>query len=470
MEVKNDRIKRELYLWEALLSIFILMVIMAYSMVVLKADPQIPFVITLIVTSLIARRAGITWVELEKSIIDAISSVMQAVLILIIVGLVIGAWIQGGIVPSLIYYGLKIINPRYFLVTIYLVCSVVSIATGTSWTTVGTLGVAAMGMSEGLGIPLPITAGTVIAASYLGDKISPLSDTSNLHSAIAKVNLFDHVKHMLYTTVPSFIICLGIYAYLGFKYAPVKSVTLDKINIITETLSESFLIHPLLMLPVLMVFIMIVFKVEAIPGIMSMALIGSVCAVAFQGATIAEVVQALHYGFNLNTGVDIVDQLLTRGGMDSMMWTVSLIICAVAYGGVLEGSGVLKVLVEHILKFIKRDGTLIMSSVVSCIVLNIIAVDNYVAAVITGSMFHEAYVERGLDPLNLARCLADGAGITSPLIPWNTCGIVMYGMLGISAAEYGPYALLSWVTPIVTIVFGYLGIATKRLPKEAPQS
>lgn len=460
---KKSSIKREMTLGESLLVIFFLVSILSFSMIVLKADPQIPFIFALIVTAAMAKRVGVGWDELEKSILSSINSVMQAVIILILVGLVIGAWIQGGIVPSLIYYGLKIINPKYFLVTIYLVCCAVSTATGTSWTTVGTLGVAAMGMSAGLGIPLPITAGTVVAASYLGDKISPLSDTANLHAAIMKVSIFDHVKHMMWTTIPSFLICLVMYAILGLRYASTSSVGLEQVAIINETLQETFLIHPLLMLPVLMVVLMVVFKFKAIPGIMVMALIGSICALAFQGSNLTEAVSALHYGFSANTGVVIVDELLTRGGLDSMMWTVSLILVAMAYGGVLDASGALRTIVNYMLKFIKREGSLIMSSVVSCIILNIIAVDNYVAALITGSMFEDAYTKFGLHRLNLSRVLADGAGITSPLIPWNTCGIVMFGMLGISAWEYAPYAFLSWVTPIVTIIFGYLGTGTKRI-------
>jgi len=466
---KKEAKKREIrdpFIWEIVVILGILVAVLSYSLVVLKVEAHIPFLVVIALTSLIAIRMGHTWAELEETMLKSLSSVLQAIIILLMVGMVIGAWIQGGIVPSLIYYGLKMINPKIFLVTIYLVTSVVAVATGTSWTIVGTLGVAAMGIGEGLGIPAPITAGTVVSAGYFGDKFSPLSDTPNLHCAIVGVNLFDNFKFIFKTTIPSYLISLALCAIIGMKYAPQGAGSLDSISVITTTLGETFVIHPLLILPVFMVVAMIFFRIPAIPGIFLMALVGALCGIFVQGCSVADAITSIHYGYVGNTGVEAVDSLLSRGGLNSMLGTASLILCAISYGGILEATGALRLLINKVLNAIKKDGTLVLSTIISCIVLNMIAVDNYVTAVITGSMFRKAYIKRGLHPLNLSRCLAECAAITSPLIPWNTCGIVMVGMLGVSPIAYAPYAFLCWVPSIVIVVIAYLNIGMKRLTPE----
>lgn len=468
MENKEKR-KREIrdpYMWEILLILLILIVILSTSLLFLGVEAHIPFIVVIALTSLMAIRMGHTWEELEKKILDSIASIFQAVIILLMVGMVIGSWIQGGIVPSLIYYGLKLINPNIFLVTIFVVMSICSVATGSSWTIVGTLGVAAMGIGEGMGIPAPITAGAVVGAGYFGDKFSPLSDTPNLHCAICHVNLFDNFKNILKTTIPMYCIALILTAIVGMRYSTGGHVSLDAIETITSTLDQTFVISPFLMLPVLMVVGMIVFKIPAIPGIFLMTLVGGLCGFFVQGADLGSVITSIHTGYVGNTGVESVDSLLTRGGLSSMLGTASLIFCAISYGGVLEATGTLRIIIEMILKKVKKDGSLIFTTIVSSIILNMIAVDNYVTAVITGNMFRKAYIQRGLHPLNLSKCLAESAAITSPLIPWNTCGIVMFGMIGVSAVEYLPYAFMCWVPPIVLAVFAYLNIGIIRLNPE----
>lgn len=463
---KKQREIRKPYMWEVVVALGLLIAILSFSLIVLKVEAHIPFIVVIACTALLVRRMGYTWEMLEKKMLESLGSVMQAILILIMVGMVIGAWIQGGIVPSLIYYGLKLIHPQIFLVAIFLVCSLCAVATGTSWTIIGTLGVAAMGISEGLGIPLEVTAGIVIGAGYFGDKFSPLSDSPNLHCAVVGVNLFDNFKTVLKTTIPSYIISLILCAIMGMIYAPKGGASLDSITLITDTLKDNFVISPLLILPIFMVFIMIVLKIPAIPGIFLMALVGALCGIFVQGCSLTDAISSIHYGFVGNTGVETVDTLLTRGGMDSMMGTASLILCAISYGGILEASGIMTVLVDKILSLVKKDGSLVLSTVLSCIVVNMIAVDNYVTAVIVGKMFKGAYVKRGLHPLNLSRCLAESAAITSPLIPWNTCGIVMVGMLGISPVKYAPYAFLCWVPPIVITLLAYLNIGLIRMDSE----
>lgn len=457
---------RDPHMWEIAVMLGGLVVILSYSLLVLEVEAHIPFVIAIALTSLMATRMGHTWQSLEETMLKSLASVLQAIIILLMVGMIIGAWIQGGIVPSLIYYGLKLIDPSFFLVTIFVVCSICAVATGSSWTIVGTLGIAAMGIGEGLGIPGAITAGIVVSAGYFGDKFSPLSDTPNLHCAIVRVDLFENFTNILKTTMISYVIALGLCVYVGLDYTSQNADSLEAINIITTTLEQNFVISPLLVLPVLMVVGMVIFKIPALPGILLMILVGAFCGYFVQGDTLTNTIMAIHYGYVGNTGVPDVDSLLTRGGLSSMLGTASLIFCAICYGGILEAIGVLRVLVNKLLSVIKKTSSLIASTVISCVVLNMTVVDNYVTAVICGSMFRKAYIERGLHPLNLSKCLAESAAITSPLIPWNTCGIVMFGMLGISATEYTPYAFLCWVPPIVTIVLGYLNVGIKRLDPE----
>lgn len=469
---KNDGKKREIrdpYLWEIVVILGILIAVLSFSLIVLGVEAHIPFIIVIALTSLMAIRMGHTWEELEKKMLDSIASIFQAVIILLMVGMVIGAWIHGGIVPSLIYYGLKLINPNIFLVTIFVVVSICSVATGSSWTIVGTLGVAAMGIGGGLGIPAPIIAGTVVSAGYFGDKFSPLSDTPNLHCAICGVNLFDNFKTVLKTTIPSYIVAVILTAAVGMKYSSGDGAGMDSIQTILTTLDDSFVIHPLLMLPVLMVVGMILFKIPAIPGIFLMSLVGALCAVFVQGADLGAVITSIHTGYVGNTGVETVDSLLSRGGLSSMLGTASLIFCAISYGGILEATGTLRILIEKILKVVKRDGSLVFTTVAGCIVLNMIAVDNYVTAVIAGNMFRRAYIQRGLHPLNLSRCLAESAAITSPLIPWNTCGIVMFGMIGVTATEYLPYAFMCWIPPLMITLLAYLNVGLIRLTPEEQQ-
>lgn len=457
---------REPYMWEVVLALLILVAVLSFSLIVLQVEAHIPFIIVIALTAFMAKRMGYTWEILEKKMLESLGSVMQAIIILIMVGMVIGAWIQGGIVPSLIYYGLKMIHPQIFLVAIFIVCSLCAVATGTSWTIIGTLGVAALGISTGLGIPVHVTAGIVVAAGYFGDKFSPLSDTPNLHCAVVGVNIFDNFKTVLKTTIPSYIISLLLCVAVSIKYAPKSGASMEAIDIITETLQKEFVISPLLILPILMVFLMIVLKIPAIPGIALMAFVGAVCGILVQGCSLSDAIQSIHYGFTGNTGVEMVDELLTRGGMDSMMGTTSLIFWAIAYGGLLEGCGIMDVLVRNILSLVKKDGSLVLTTVLSSIILNMIAIDNYVTAIIVGKMFKGAYVKRGLHPLNLTRVMAESVAITSPLIPWNTCGIVMVGMLGVSPLKYGPYAFLCWVPSIVVTVLAYLNIGMIRITEE----
>lgn len=451
--------KREASLFEALIPILVLIGVLIPAILVFGQDPHIPIVIAAVVAAALAiTRLGYTWNEIEEGILKTINMGMQAIIILMIIGMIIGTWILGGVVPTMIYYGLQILSPAIFLVATAIICSVVSLATGSSWTTAGTVGIALLGVGQGLGIPVAIVAGAIISGAYFGDKMSPLSDTTNLAPAMAGSNLFDHIRHMALTTGPSLLIALVLYGFIGMRYAG-QSVNDSQIADILTALSSGFNINLLLLLPPVLVIAMVIFKVPAIPGLIGGVFLGSIFAVIFQGADFGAVIDAANYGFVSETGLELVDNLLSRGGMQDMMWTVSLIITALSFGGILESTGMLGVVAGNILKLAVNTGSLVLATVVSCFVVNIITGEQYLSIVIPGRMFKDAYADRGLAPVNLSRALEDSGTITSPLIPWNTCGAFMYGTLGVHPFAYAPYAFLNLINPFVSIFYGFTGIS-----------
>lgn len=426
-------------------------------------DVHIPLLIAAFVAGALAIGVlGYTWNELEDGIIDIIKASMGAIIILMIVGIVIGTWLESGIVPSMIYYGLNILNPTIFLVIALLMSSIVSIATGSSWTTIATVGIALMGVGQGLGIPSPVIAGAIISGSYFGDKMSPLSDTTNLAPGIAGTTLFEHIRHMIYTTGPSYVIAIIFFLVLGFKYGSgeINQATIDSM---TTSIANAFTIHPILLIAPVLVILMVIMKVPALPGLFIGALIGGVFALSIQGATILEVVDSMHYGFAVETGNEIVDSLVSGGGLDSMMWTISLIMCAMIFGGIMERTGMLESIARGILTMASRTGDLILATVLTCLAMNIIAGDQYLAIVIPGRMYKSEFAKRGLHPKNLSRTLEDSATLTSPLIPWNSCGAYIMGTLGIAPWAYVPYCILNIVNPVIAIIYGYTGITIEKV-------
>ncbi len=460
---KQERQKREATILDALIPIGITVGILMYAILVLGADVHIPLVLGSIITALLAvYRLGYTWDEMEKGFLETIDATMQAIIILGIIGMIIGTWILGGIVPTLIFYGLKILSPSFFLIASMLLCSVVSLSTGSSWTTAGTVGIALMGVAAGLGVPGPMAAGAIISGAYFGDKMSPLSDTTNLAPAIAGATLFDHIKHMFYTTGTSFAIALVAFGIMGARFAS-KALDVAAINEILNTMSENFVINPLLLLVPVIVIVAVAMKMPAIPGLMMGTILGGIAAMLFQGAGFGDVIDAMHYGIVSETGNEMLDELLTRGGLDSMMWTISLILCALTFGGMLEKAGLLDALGRKILSFARSTGSLVTVTIVTSIFTNALAGDQYLAIVLPGRMYKDEFAKRGLAPRNLSRCLEDAGTMTSSLFPWNTCGAAMSGYLGIPTFSYVPYAILNLASPIVSIIFGYANITMMKL-------
>lgn len=462
----TTKTKREAKLWEALLPVVITIALLMYTVLPVfevEQDVHIPLILGALMATIIAiTRLGYTWKEVEEGIVSTIAGTMQAILILAIIGMIIGTWIMGGIVPTLIYYGLQILSPGLFLVAACLLCSIVSLATGSSWTTAGTVGIALMGVAAGLGISPGMAAGAIISGAYFGDKMSPLSDTTNLAPAMAGADLFDHIRHMVYTTGVSMIIALVGFGILGAGYAG-KELDTAAINEILSLMNENFVINPLLLLVPVIVIVLVARKVPAIPGLFIGTLLGGVAAIALQGASFADVLNAMQNGVESATGNEMLDELLTGGGYQSMMWTISLILAALTFGGVLEKTGMLETIGKVILKYARSTGSLVTATVLTSIFTNLLAGDQYLALVLPGKMYKDEFHKRGLAPRNLSRCLEDSGTLTSPLIPWNTCGATMQTSLGIATIEYLPYCFLNLVNPIVSIIFGYTGITMMKL-------
>jgi len=453
----------------ALIPVIFLVLALFISIVILDQPPHIPLILAAAVAAGVAAHLKYSWKEIQEGMVQGINLAMGAILILMVVGTMIGTWISGGIVPAMIFYGLKVLSPGIFLAATMIICSVVSLGTGSSWSTAGTVGVALVGVGQGLGIPAAMVAGAIVSGAYFGDKMSPLSDTTNLAPAVAGTDLFSHIRHMVYTVTPGFVVALGLFAFLGKRFS---DGVLDSQNIETmlSTMREHFLIHPILLLPPLLVIVMVVMRIPPLPALLGGTALGGFFAVTAQSRSLAEVLSAAQLGHISETGVAMVDDLLTRGGLMSMMETVALIICALSFGGIMERTGMLRVLAGSLLKYVRRTGTLIATTIFSCIGMNIIAADQYISIVVPGRMFKSAFDAKGLHPKNLSRVLEDSGTLTSPLIPWNSCGAFMGATLGVSPLVYLPYAFLNLIVPVVSVFYGYTGITIEKLPEPEASS
>lgn len=450
------------YIWEALLAILVLVISISSAIVFYETDPHIAMLMGVIAAAAVGLRCGHKWSTIQNGMIAGIANSLQAVIILMIIGILIGLWILSGVVPSLLYYGLLILEPEFFLPATLLICAVTSLATGTSWGTTGTIGVALMGIGAGLGFPLPIVAGACLSGAYFGDKMSPLSDTTNLAPAMAGTDLYTHIRHMMYTTGVAFGITLLIEIFLSFQYGG-SEADVAQVDLILATLNENFFISPVFLIPPVLVIIVAYKRMPAIPGIMAGAAAAAVLGLALQGNTFEEVLNVAFGGFTSETGVSEVDELLSKGGMDSMMYTIAIILVAMMFGGIAERTGQMRVIVTKLLEKAKTTGSLIVSTVLTSIAANILLCDQYMAIVMGGRMYAQAYRDRGLHPKNLSRAVEDSATVTANLVPWNSGGAYQAGVLGVATIAYLPFAFFCWLSPIVTIVFGVMGWTIQRI-------
>jgi Na+:H+ antiporter, NhaC family len=454
---------------EAIFSLASLVAGIGISIVIFGMDPHIPMLLGIVVCAGIALRCGFPWNDIEKGMIWGITHGLQAVIILLLVGVLIGIWILSGVVPTIIYYGLELLSPEMFLPSALVICAITSLATGTSWGTTGTIGIALMGVGQGLGLPLPIVAGAVLSGAYFGDKMSPLSDTTNLAPAMAGTDLFTHIRHMSYTSGLAIVLTFIIEVVIGLQFAGTPD-DLARIDTILSTLDENFSINIALLLPPLLVLAVSVKKIPAIPGITLGILSAAILAIGLQGANYEQLVNAAGSGFTSETGNEDVDSLLSRGGLDSMLYTISLVIVAMMFGGLMERSMQLKVIADRILVMAKSTGSLIASTALTCIGANLILCDQYMAIVMGGRTYAQAYRDRGLAPQNLSRAVEDAATVTANLVPWNTGGAYQAATLGVATIAYLPFNFFCWLSPLITILFGYMGWTITPLDRAAQQS
>ena len=442
---------------------------------------QIALLLSAGVGILIGVLHGHPWKTIEKGIVDGISLALGAVIILLTVGALIGSWILAGIVPTMIYYGLLLLSPTVFLPSACVLCCLVSLSTGSSWTTAGTVGVALVGIAVAQGISPGLAAGAVISGAYFGDKMSPLSDTTNLAPAVAGTDLFVHIRHMAWTTTPSIILALLIYTVVGFTTTPPTDVA--QVNAILAALGGAFVIGPHLLLPVALVLGLVIKKVPAFPALLIGALVGCVFAVLFQpqstltfadspnlpawAGLIKGMWISLFDGFKLESGNAALDDLLTRGGMSNMLSTVWLILMAMMFGAVMEVTGMLQQIATSILSIVRGTGSLIAATLITAFGMNVIASDQYMAIVLPGRMFRAEFARRGLHPKNLSRALEDAGTMTSALVPWNTCGAFMAQTLGVATFAYAPFAFFNLINPLMSAAFGFTGFTIERIEKDA---
>ncbi len=473
-------------LFDALLPVLVLIIGLATS-VTLYGDNasygpnQIVLFLVAGIAMIIGWKNGYRWEQLEYGLQKGISISIGAILILLAVGSLIGTFLLAGTVPTLIYYGLHLLNPAIFYAATCVICAVVALSIGSSWTVAATVGVALMGVSQGLGMDKAITAGAVISGAYFGDKMSPLSETTNLAPAVAGSELFSHIRNMARTSVPAFVAALLVFVALGWGQG--SEFDPSRLDAIANGLKSQFHLGWYLLLPLVLVLVLAMMKMPAFPAIAIGALSGGLWAALFQADAIQSmsghdgsyalqaltvVWQALFEGITVETGSEALDALLSGGGMGSMLNTVWLILAAMSFGAVMETCGLLRRLVQAILSGVKTSGSLIATTITSCFGVNLLTADQYIAIVVPGRMFKSAYEERGLSPLNLSRALEDGGTITSPLVPWNSCGAYMQGVLMVNPIDYALFAFFNWFSPLLGILLAHLGVGIKMaLPRSS---
>lgn len=473
----------------ALLPIFLLITLLSINVWIFgdnttSGSNQLTLLISAAFAAILGLFYGSNYKEMLDGAIESISSAMGALIILLLIGSLAGTWMMSGIVPSMIYFGLKLLSPSIFLFAACVICSVVSLATGSSWSTIATIGIAMLGIGNALGINEGLTCGAIISGSYFGDKMSPLSDTTNLAPAMAGTDLISHIKYMMWTTIPSIIITLIIFFIIGLNL-DAQVGQLNQVESLQDALSTSFNISLWTLTVPLIVIFMIIKKVPAIPALLFGSIAGGVYGAIFQPSIIEEisgsvsfssldyiknsyiaVVNAMTVDVDIQTSNIAVNDLISTSGMSGMLNTIWLIICAMSFGGIMEKTGFLSIITNSLMKFVNSQKSLILTTSGTCLFLNITASDQYLAIVVPGRMFASSYKKYGLDPKNLSRTLEDTATVTSPLVPWNTCGATHSGVLGISTLIYLPYCFFNLISPVMTLIFAYSNIKIAKLSKD----
>ncbi len=463
-------------LFQALLPLLLLIVLLTFNVYLwrdatLDGANQLVLIFAAMIAALIDLSLGIKWEKIRQSMVDTIGKSMSSILILMLIGALSGTWLLSGVVPALIYYGLDLLHPKLFLFAAVIISSLVSLATGSSWSTIATIGVALLGIGSAMGISKPVIAGAIISGAYFGDKMSPLSDTTNLAPAMAGTDIFTHIRYMTHTTTVSMGLTLIIFFIIGLNYD--FSTTTSSVAQVKEAIGNTFNINLWLFLVPVILIILIIKKMPPIPALMIGALLGGLAAVIFQPHIITQVtgiehhyakasyigvMQAMFGDISIHTGDPVVDDLFSTSGMRGMLLTIWLILAAMMFGGAMQAGGLLQRITEEIAKFAKSSGSLVASTAATCILVNITASDQYLAIVVPGQMYYDTYKELGFKPELLSRTLEDSGTVTSVLVPWNTGGATQSRVLGVPTLEYLPFAFFNYLSPVTTVIFGYLKI------------
>lgn len=440
-----------------------ILLILSVGIAVFKMDVISLLVLCLIGTFAISMKMGYSMDELFDAMAVSLKNASVSLLFFIIIGMLVASWIAAGTVPTLIYYGLSFITPGLFLPLGFLACCATAFVTGTSWGTAGTIGIALLGMGSGMGVPAPLIAGMVVSGAAFGDYLSPMSDTTILASQAAQIDLYRHVKSMALTVIPALIITTAALAIMGQGYN--NAYNAETTNAILSTLKSSFTISPVSLIPILVVLVLSAMKFPSIPALLIGVFLGGVIAVLQQGVSAADFVNMLNSGIKMETGNDMVNTLVNRGGIQGMMWTFSLAFIALMLSGILEKVGYLKTLVGTFVGKIKSTGVLVIATYITGIVGCMAMAEVYLSIILNGSLYRDIYKEKKVDPAVLSRTLEEGATLAGPLVPWTTCGAFMAGTLGVSTLSYLPYALLCYIAPLISIICAFLGIAVYKNKK-----
>lgn len=414
--------------------------------------PQIPLALGIAFTGFLAWLQGHRWRQMEAGLFHVVHIGLPSVAILMTVGMIIGVWILSGTVPLLVYYGLQLITPQVFLLAAMAITAVVSVAIGTSWGTVGTVGLALVGIGEGLGMPMSLTGGAIVSGAFFGDKMSPLSDTTNLAPAVTSTELFSHIRNMMATAIPALVLAGIVFWVLGLGYAG-QSYDGARIQTILDGLQQQFAFSPWLLLPAVILVVLAVRRYPALPTLFVGVLAGAITAVAGQGATVHEVFAVMQNGFDSATGTAAVDELLSKGGIQSMMWTISLVLIALGFGGILEQTRCLEVILAAVMARARGRLSLVTASTGSAVGTNLVTGDPYLAIALPGRMFAPAFRGQGLSTLNLSRSIEEGGTLINPLIPWSAGGAFTAGALGIPTLAYAPFAIACWLSPLIGLFY-----------------
>jgi len=449
--------KRTPTLFQSLIPIFSIALFLGVGYGVFKLRIEFLLIAAAAVSGVLALRLGYTYKEMEEGIVHSISKGMPAMMVVIVVGMLIGTWMASGAIPMMIFYGLKIISPAFYLVTACVVCSFISVVTGTSYGTAGTVGVAFIGIAQGLGIPLSHAAGAIVAGSYFGDKLSPFSDTTNLAPIAAGSNLFDHIKHMLWTTTPAWLIGLVLYYFLGRGVQ--GSLESEQMTQIMETIPATFRFSLVLLLPPAITLYAALSKKPTIPGMLVSSVVAMILAIIYQGAGLVDAVDAMVHGYTSATGVPLVDTLLTKGGMLNMMDVTLIALCAFAFAGITQKAGMLDVLLQHMTRFTHTTGRLIAATSASSMAVAVMTGSSFLTLLIPGDLFAPAFKKMGLAAKNLSRTLEDSGTVIVPIVPWSIAGVYMAGTLGVPTTEYAPFAFMCYLGVVFALLYGFTGFA-----------